>query len=245
MCLIAVAWRASAARPLVIAANRDEAHARPTAPAAWWPDTPDVLAGRDLEAHGTWLGVDRRGRFAAVTNLVTPGRRARGERSRGTLVADFLRGRESAERYAARVAAEVDAYGPFNLLVADADALWFVGSRRPAHPLGAGVHAVSNVEPGVDWPKVTAARNRLAEVIDSPEIDAALFALLAERRPAENGYDSRQVSPFVLDPVWGTRSSTVVVIDRARRARFVERSFDAGGAPTGEVRFEFDLVSDA
>ncbi len=242
MCLIAVAWHATPARPLIVAANRDEAHARPTAPAAWWPDAPDLLAGRDLLAFGTWLGVDRRGRFAAVTNLVTPGWRGRAERSRGMLVSDFLRGRDSAERYAMRVGAEAQAYGPFNLLVADTDALWFVGSRSPARPLAAGVHAVSNVEPDVDWPKVTAARQRLGEVVESAEIDAALFALLAERRPAENGYDARQVSPFVLDPVWGTRSSTVVVIDGGRRVRLVERSFDSRGVPTGEVRFEFDAV---
>jgi len=243
MCLIAVAWRASAARPLIIAANRDEAHARPTAPASWWPDAPDVLAGRDLSAGGTWLGVDRSGRFAAVTNLVTPGWRGPAERSRGALVAGFLRGRESAARYAARIGAEADAYGPFNLLVADADALWFVGTRSPAHALGPGVHAVSNVEPGVDWPKVTAARKRLDELVERPNIDAELFALLAERRPAENGYDARQVSPFVLDPVWGTRSSTVVVVDRGRRVRFAERNFDPRGAPTGEVCFEFDAAA--
>jgi len=244
MCLIAVAWRASSSRPLVVAANRDEAHARPSAAAAWWQDAPDVLAGRDLSAGGTWLGVDRRGRFAAVTNLRPNGARVTAPRSRGALVAGFLRGRESAERYAARIGAESDAYGPFNLLVADHDSLWFVGTRTPAHPLAPGVHALSNVEPDVDWPKVTAARERLREVVDRRhvdrgDIDRALFALLAERRAPADGYDVRQVSPFQLDPVWGTRSSTVVVMDAGGKVRFVERSFDPGGAPTGEVRFEF------
>lgn len=239
MCLIAVAWRASPRRPLVVAANRDEAHARPTAPAGWWRDAPDVLAGRDLSAGGTWLGIDRRGRFAAVTNLAPHGARVAAPRSRGALVAGFLRGRESAARYARRIGQDADAYGPFNLLVADHDALWFVGTRSPAHPLGPGVHAVSNVEPDVDWPKVTAARERLRELVDRNGIDRALFALLAERRVPANGYDARQVSPFALDPVWGTRSSTIVVADAEGRVRFVERSFDPLGVPTGDVRFEF------
>jgi len=239
MCLIAVAWRASTRRPLVIAANRDEAHSRPSAAAHWWPDAPDVLAGRDLSAGGTWLGIDRFGRFAAVTNLRPQGGSGTAPRSRGALVTGFLQGAEPAARYAERVAAEADAYGPFNLLVADQDALWFVGTRSPARRLEPGVHAVSNVEPDVDWPKVTASRERLAELLDRPDIERKLLELLAERRPPADGYDERQVSPFALDPVWGTRSSTIAVMDGARRVRFVERSFDPRGAPTGEVRFEF------
>jgi len=244
MCLIAVAWRATPRRPLIVAANRDEAHARPTAPAAWWPDAPSILAGRDLSAGGTWLGVDRAGRFAAVTNLIAHGPPRAGIRSRGALVAGFLEGRESAAHYAARIGAEVDAYGPFNLLVADRDELWFVGTRSPAYPLAPGVHAVSNVEPDVDWPKVTAARERLAEVVSVPEPDAALFALLAERRPAENGYDARQVSPFQLDPIWGTRSSTILVVEADGRARFVERSFDPYGVAQGDAQFEFSIAAE-
>src|SRR5690606_18386964 len=143
---------------------------------------------------------------------------------------EFLRGRESAAYYAARIGAEADLYGPFNLVVADRYELWFVGTRSPAHSLAPGVHAVSNVEPDVDWPKVSAARERLADVVAAPAADAALFALLAERRPAANGYDARQVSPFQLDPVWGTRSSTILIVEPDGQARFIERSFDSLGA---------------
>ncbi len=237
MCLIAVAWRMPR-RPLLVAANRDEAHARPTAAAAWWADVPQVLAGRDLAAGGTWLGLDRAGRFAAVTNL-SGGGGPGGLRSRGALVADFLRGDESAARYAARIGAAVDDFGPFNLLIADRDALWFVGTRSGAQPLPPGVHAVSNVEPGVDWPKVTAARDRTAQLANEDEPDAALFALLAERHPPVHGFVERQVSPFQLDPLWGTRSSTVIRLEADQRARFIERSFDASGNVVGDARFDF------
>jgi uncharacterized protein with NRDE domain len=242
MCLIAIAWRASSRFPLIVAANRDEAHSRPTAAAHWWPDAPRVLAGRDRSAGGTWLGIDRSGRFAAVTNLRESTLRA-GAWSRGALVADFLCGGDSAQRYATRVAADASSYGPFNLLVADGASLWFVGSRAAPRELGDGVHAVSNVEPSVDWPKVAMARDRVAAVLESPSPRDALFALLAERSPARDGYDERQVSPFQLDAVWGTRSSTVVLADAAGRTAFVERSFDPAGVCTGEVREVFERTS--
>lgn len=242
MCLIAVSWRASPDRPLIIAANRDEAHARPTAAAHWWPDASNVLAGRDLSSGGTWLGMDHTGRFAAVTNLIgdAPGP---GRRSRGDLVASFLRGHTGAAAYAARVADTADAFGAFNLLVGDDQALWFVGTRSAPVALEPGAHALSNVEPGVDWPKVTAARDKLASLLALPAPDDALFELLAERRPPANGYDGRQVSPFQLDPIWGTRSSTVIVVDAARHVRFAERSFDSNGVPIGEKRYTFDAAA--
>jgi len=238
MCLIAVAWRATARRPLIVAANRDESHQRPTQPAHWWPDAPQVLAGRDVLAGGTWLGVDAAGRFAAVTNL----RGARplvGKRSRGTLVADFLRGDADAERYATTVASDADSYGAFNLLLCDRETLWFVGTGSAPRALPAGVHALSNVEPGVDWPKVRTARERLASIVESAQPEDAIFEFLAERSPPVDGYDDRQISPFQLDPSWGTRSSTLVIADSVGHIRFVERSFDAAGTRIGEVRHEF------
>jgi len=238
MCLIAVAWRATARRPLIVAANRDESHQRPTEPAHWWPDAPRILAGRDVLAGGTWLGVDASGRFAAVTNLRTA-KPLVGKRSRGALVADFLRGDADAERYAASIASDVDAYGAFNLLVCDREALWFVGTGSAPRELPAGVHALSNVEPGVDWPKVKAARERLASIVDAALPEEAIFEFLAERAPPVDGYDERQISPFQLDPSWGTRSSTIVIADAAGHIRFVERSFDAAGTRIGEVRHEF------
>lgn len=243
MCLIAVAWRAAPGRPLIVAANRDEAHKRPTQPAHWWPDAP-ILAGRDALAGGTWLGTDAQGRFAAVTNLGGAAPKT-GARSRGRLVADFLRSSVSAEHFAARIAAEAEAYGPFNLLLSDAASLWFVGSMTPAREVPPGVHAVSNVEPEIDWPKVRAARERLATLADKPSPEDALFELLAERGEPRDGFDARQIAPFQLDPVWGTRSSTIIIADAGGKIRFIERSFDPAGQRNGEVRFEFDAQQPA
>lgn len=240
MCLIAVAWRASSRYPLIVAANRDEAHARPTAPAHWWPDAPRVLAGRDRTAGGTWLGVDTNARFAAVTNLRGEGGApAQAPRSRGALVTDFLRGERSAGEYAERVAAEAGEFAPFNLIVCDGRALWFVGSGSAPKALPAGTHAVSNVEPDVDWPKVATARRRVAGLLEADAPRDALLDLLAERSAPIDGFDDRQISPFQLDPVWGTRSSTVVLVDARGRVRFTERSFDPDGARSGDVAIEF------
>ena len=123
MCLILVAWRAHPDYPLVVAANRDEFFARPAAEAGWWPDAPSVFAGRDLEAGGTWLGLGRDGRFAGLTNFRDPQRNRDGTPSRGALVADFLRGRESTAEALARLQFEGPRYNAFNLLVSDGDSL--------------------------------------------------------------------------------------------------------------------------
>ena len=244
MCLIALAYRASTRYPLIVAANRDESHARPTAAAAWWTGGPDVLGGRDLAAGGTWLAVDRVGRFAAVTNVRDESQSAEsGRRSRGLLVTGYLGNPQSAAEFAAAAAAAGPRFGPFNMLVLDRDSLHYTSNRGTPKPLGAGLHALGNVEPGVAWPKITRATERLEGMLDDADPTDALFALLAERGSPRPGYDDRQVSLFQLNPIWGTRSSTVVLIDSAGDGRFVERSFDPEGKATGEVRFEFGVRS--
>jgi uncharacterized protein with NRDE domain len=130
MCLIVIAWRARPDLPLLVAANRDEWRDRPAEPAHWWPDAPSILAGRDLEARGTWMGVTREGRCAAVTNFRDPSDRRSTARSRGGLVTEFLVSSESPERYLARVADEAGAYNGFNLIVGDGACQIEIGSRR-------------------------------------------------------------------------------------------------------------------
>ncbi len=244
MCLIAVAWRADAHHPLIVAANRDEAHDRPTAQATWWPDAPNVLGGRDLTAGGSWFAVDRSGRFAAVTNLRTAAAPAADSAvltSRGALVADFLRRQMTAGEYAHRTANSASRYGAFNLLVCDGQELWFAGSLGGVEALPAGVHALSNVEPGVDWPKVETARRHLRGLLHrTGDLTAPLFELLSERGHPVDGYGIREVSPFQLDPVWGTRASTVLTINDAGWIRFTERSFDRNGHKAGEVAVAFE-----
>jgi uncharacterized protein with NRDE domain len=240
MCVIAIAYRASARYPLIVAANRDESHTRPTADAAWWPDRPEVLGGRDLEAGGTWLAVDRGGRLAAVTNLRDSGQPpAPGVRSRGGLVSGFLTGSENAAAFLARVEPQAAAYGPFNLLLYDGRELHYASNRTRSRALGAGVHAFSNAFPEEPWPKVVRAREGLQALLDSREPAEELFALLAEEGLEVDGADRRRASLFQRDRSWGTRCSTVVLLDRSGRLSFVERRFDSQGRWSGEDSFTF------
>ena len=243
MCLIVVALGIAPRYPLVVAANRDEQHAWPTRAAAWWSDAPHVVGGRDLQAGGTWLAMDRRGRFAAVTNIRDPSRPI-GLRSRGSLVADFLLGAESAESYAARAVALGAAFGAFHLLVYDGRELYAASNRRGAMRLGPGTHAFSNAPPGVEWPKAASAREGtdrwLADAVrETP--DDGLFTLLAQRDDSGTPEQRYQRTHFVVGETYGTRCSTVVLVDAAGRATFTERSFDAAGQLVGEARECFEI----
>jgi uncharacterized protein with NRDE domain len=258
MCLIVVAVGATPPYRLVIAANRDEQHTRPAASAAWWPERPHVLGGRDLLAGGSWLAVDRRGRFAAVTNIRDP-ERPLGLRSRGSLVTEYLAGDDTADRHAARVVREGAHFGAFNLLVYDGRELWLASNRAAAAPLGAGLHAFSNAPAGVEWPKIVSARAGVERLLSlrspvgrkiAPAFAAlppsmaveSLFALLAERDGSSSSEQRYERTHFVVGPIYGTRCSTVVLVDDAGRATFAERSFDAAGQQIGEVRERFELA---
>jgi uncharacterized protein with NRDE domain len=257
MCIVAIAHGVSRHHRLVLAANRDERHARASLAADWWDDAPDVLGGRDLVAGGSWLGVARSGRVAAVTN-VFEGPPAPAPRSRGDLVAGFLTGADSLTDYVARVADQADQYGPFNLLLyetaraahgeahretdGEADRLFLVSNRNSTMQLQAGVHAYSNNRPGEVWPKVAAVGDRLAGTLDDPDPTPALFALLSsDRSPAPTGDVPGSI--FIVGPTFGTRCSTVLVIDRDGHATYAERQFDPAGQPTGTASFEFALES--
>jgi uncharacterized protein with NRDE domain len=241
MCLIVIGLGAAPRYPLIVAANRDELHARPSAPAQWWPQSPRVLGGRDLEAGGTWLALDRSGRFAAVTN-VREIPRLGGLRSRGSLVADFVLGSASAADHAARVTGSGSAFGPFNLFVYDGRELWFASNRAAAARLGTGFHSFSNAPAGVEWPKTASARSGLQRLLSCPSpLAPLLFELLAERDDSGTAAERYQRAHFVVGPLYGTRCSTVVLVDAAGRATFAERSFDAQGHRVGEVRESFEI----
>jgi len=255
MCLIVVAWQASPRIRLAVAANRDEFFARPAATATWWPDAPGVLGGRDLVAGGTWLGVTRAGRLAALTNFrdLTATRKS-GSPSRGTLVGDFLRTKESAAAYVARISRGAGAFEGFNLLLSDgADLLSYSNVEGRAVSLPPGVYGLSNHLLETPWPKVVAARARferaLAEARDAEELDGRLLALLADRSLAPDvvlpdtglplEWERALSAAFVVLPDYGTRASTSVVFASDGTVRFTERSFGRGGAPLGEVRESF------
>ena len=252
MCLILVAWRAHPDYPLVVAANRDEFFARPAAEAGWWPDAPSVFAGRDLEAGGTWLGLGRDGRFAGLTNFRDPLRNRDGTPSRGALVADFLRGRESTAEALARLQFEGPRYNAFNLLVSDGDSLGIYesasGSARLLEP---GLHALSNHLLDTPWPKVTAGKSRLARALRALPDDTPLCELLRDDRPAPDAelprtgvslaWERMLSSAFIRAPGYGTRCSTVVTRDRHGWTHVTESSWDAVGVETGRVVERFQV----
>ncbi len=246
MCLIGLRFD-PAAGTLVVAANRDEFHHRPARNAQWWAGDRPLLAGKDLESGGTWLGVTRPGRFAVVTNVREMTGQA-GPKSRGELPVDFLAGDFSAGRYAAGAIDKGQDYGGFNLLVFDGSELWWC-SNRHAEPeqVPAGVHAVSNDRLNTPWPKVQRMIDVLSATVDGPTLsDASVAALLGalhdtSRPPGElpdTGVGARTeafLAPvFIQGDQYGTRCSTVLSIS-PEVILFSETSFDAEGDATGRV----------
>ncbi len=256
MCLIALAVDTHPAYRLVVAANRDEFYARPTAPAAWWADAPDVLAGRDLREGGTWMGVTRAGRFAAVTNSRDPGLAQRENApSRGALVADFLRGSADAESYAADLAGRAARYNGFNLLVGDEGGLFYLSNRgEGVRRLEPGVYGLSNALLDTPWPKVLRAREAVADALARARGDgweSGLWEMLADRVIAADdalpdtgvGAERERLlsPPFIRTDVYGTRASTVLTIARDGEVRFVERSAAPGQEGWTESRHAFRI----
>lgn len=244
MCLIVFAWRPSHPQPLILAANRDEFYARPTLPLAQWEDAPQIYAGRDLEAGGTWLGINADGRFAALTNIREPGKPP-GRRSRGELVAGFLTCDVSMDEYLREMAARSAEYGGFNLLVGDLHQLHFLNANDPTPlRLEAGVHGVSNAGLDTPWPKLVKAKAALSEQLHTPDPEA-LFGFLADHAPAPEaelpntgvGLATEKLlsSVFIASPNYGTRASTVLLVNGDGSRRLIERSFGPYGGRLGEV----------
>jgi uncharacterized protein with NRDE domain len=250
MCLIVIAWRARPDLPLLVAANRDEWRDRPAEPAHWWPDAPSILAGRDLEARGTWMGVTREGRFAAVTNFRDPSDRRSTARSRGGLVTEFLSSSEAPERYLAKVAEEASEYNGFNLIVGDGASLWYFGSREgTARAISPGVHGLSNHVLDEPWPKVIRGRQAMERALADDDPFPSLFALLGDplgvpdaelpRTGVALEWERRLAAPLITGADYGTRASTVVSFSNDREVRFEERTLAADGSVSHRETFRF------
>ena len=241
MCLIVFAWRIIPACPLIAAANRDEFYARPAAPAQWWEDYPQVYAGRDLEGGGTWLGVTRTGRFAALTNIRAPDERRAGLPSRGTVVADYLRGDASAQDYIDQLRAADTDFNGFNLLVGDADTLIWYSNRFPDDPrngvpLVPGIYGLSNDRLDASWPKVVRTKAQFASMLCIGATEEAYFEMLTDTTQAsECRLPKTGVSPelertlsavCINSPTYGTRVSTIVQLHADRSVTLDERLLD-------------------
>lgn len=269
MCLIALAWKAHPDFPLIVAANRDEFHARPTAPSAWWGDAPQLFAGRDLQSGGTWMGVTRTGRFCALTNVRDPGEMRSNAPSRGTLVTDFLTAADDPassepETHLVRLAATAAQYNGFNLLAATRDQLWYAGNRgAAATALAPGIYGLSNALLDTPWPKTVGLKLALGAALGKVNTEdplqsrvsglmLLLFQALGNTQitpdaglpqtgvPLER---ERVLSPaMIVSPIYGTRASTVLCIARDDNVFWEERSLNLQGEIAHTEREQFTLI---
>lgn len=248
MCLILFAWQAHTEYALVLAANRDEFFKRPAAPANIWPDCPQILAGRDLEQNGTWLGVGTNGGFAALTNFRKPGDRVLDARSRGFLVSEFLQGKQSPEGYLGTLAPGAKHYNGFNLLASDQRGMWHFSNRGGTpQKVAAGVHGLSNHLLDTAWPKVLAGKSKMQRALDGHITPEALLQILDDSAIAPDdalpdtgvGLERERTlsAARILGPGYGTRCSTVLLVHRSGETEFVERTFSEDGSVAGTVAF--------
>ena len=254
MCLVVVAWKAHPDYKLIVAANRDEFHDRPSQNAHWWPDLPSVLGGRDLQAGGTWLAISKSGRFATVTNYREHQPARSGARSRGEIVTNFVTGESDAGSYVSSFAGEN--YAGVSVLVADTgndnDSIGYTSNRSDeAVTLEAGVYGLSNASLDTPWTKLIRTKEALTALIESNNVNTTeLLRLLADRTPAASSeVDNTELpfklaraltAPFIVADTYGTRCSTVLIISNDGKTEFCERRFDPQGVARGDSNFRFD-----
>lgn len=249
MCLLLIGHRIHPRLPLIVAGNRDEFHNRPAQAANWWPDKPDILGGRDLQAGGTWLAIGRNGRFATVTNFRDAEKPSGKLLSRGTLISDFLDSDLGPEKYLRDI--DGDRYAGFNLLVADDRQLGYLSNRGGGlRMLPGGVYGVANATLDTPWPKVERSKAALESLLRSDSVnETTLMRVLGDRERA-NAVDIETTglpfetahalsAPFIVLPEYGTRCSTVVIRDSNSQVKFAERRFRADGSSSGSSEFAF------
>ena len=244
MCLIVFAWKLLPCSPLVVAANRDEFYDRPASPATWWPDAPQVYAGRDLQSGGTWLGIQSNQdgspakKFAAITNVRAPSEKREDAPSRGELVANFLRSDISAQDYVNALKGQVDDYNGFNLIVGDENTLIWHSNRHQDHPkngvpLPPGIYGISNAALDTCWHKVVRTKAEFASLICQLAPEDAFFEMLGNTTQAPDcrlpdtgvSFEMERLlsSPCIVSESYGTRVSTLLKIHAHQPAEFHEK----------------------
>lgn len=253
MCLILFAYNCHPQYRLVVAANRDEFYRRPSLAAAYWAEFPDLLAGRDLEAGGTWLGITRQGRFAALTNYRAPALHKKEALSRGQLVSGFLTGSQAPTSFLHQLKEERNSYNPFNILIGDSEKLYYYSSvKNRIEEVEPGLHGLSNGFLDTPWPKVLKGKKSLATLLENADINVPdLLEVLAERDTFEDhrlpdtgvGIEwERRLAPICLEsPDYGTRASSVILINHNKHVIFVERSLKEDRGERSEACYHFDI----
>lgn len=246
MCLVVFAWRPESRQPLLLLANRDEVHARPSAALAQWPDQPEIYAGRDLEAGGTWLGITEQGRFATLTNIRDMSLPL-GAQSRGALVTDYLASQKTPQAYLQEVAGQINQYSGFNLLVGDLQSIWYLSSTEPRPTrLTEGVYALCNASLDTPWPKLVRIRSTFADHLDAT--DQALFALMHNEIRADDdqlpdtgvglAMERMLSSIFIRGDSYGTRATSLLRRFEDGTVSLAERSYAANGRYLGQTQVE-------
>ncbi|WP_308895643.1 NRDE family protein [Candidatus Desulfosporosinus nitrosoreducens] len=257
LCLLFFAYQVHPRYRLILGANRDEFYHRPTEPAHFWESSPGILGGRDLEMLGTWMGITRSGRFSALTNFRDPSSQIENPKSRGQLVKDYLESRESPEEYLAKVIETQSFYNPFNILVGDLRNLMYFSNQSPeVRDLKPGFYALSNHFLDTPWPKVRKSKQALFAYLEGNQdrlIDSrVIFEILADTEQAYDhelpstgiGYPREKMlsSIFIRGTDYGTRSSTVLCLDRENTLLFQERTFRGDHKFWDEVSYSFKLI---
>lgn len=256
MCLAALAWNVHPLWRAVVVANRDEFHARPAAALGAWPGlgagagAGQILAGRDLQAGGTWFGLAQDRRFGLITNFREPAAPRPCAPTRGRLIPEYLQSARPAGQFLESIIGDTTTYAGFNLLLADAETLWYASNRAEpfARPLAAGVHALSNHVLDTPWPKLQRLRHALESWVAAAAKDTAfLWDALADRQRAAHDelpvtgltleWEHLLSSPFVHHPEYGTRCSSILLVGHDGRVHFEERSFDAAGEQSHAARY--------
>lgn len=256
MCLILFAYRVHPEYRLLLAANRDEFYSRPTEPARFWSDAPDLLAGRDLERGGAWCGVTRRGRIAMVTNVRDVAEKITGGRSRGELVRQFLLGKDDPLTYLGQVQRQHQEYNGFNLLLGDSEGLFYYSNRQnQIQRLKPGIYGLSNHLLDTDWPKVRHGKTALTSLLAEEPRPEAWFELLSDRwQPPDHelpetgfglAWERLLAARFICSKTYGTRSSALLFWRKDDRIQFSERRFQEQSMKiAGENSWTFSLMAE-
>ena len=263
MCLIVFAWKAHPRYPLILATNRDEYHERPSAPLSYWDDAPEVLGGRDIEKGGSWLAANVDGRWAAVTNFRDGHPSAAPTLSRGDLVRNYVSSRQMAANYATTLEGSIPNYPGCNLLFAEPDALYYASNRHGSsnrrsriETVSTGVHSLSNHLLDTPWPKVERSKHRMQSLLEAngDTITQNLFDFLSDRTEAVDAdlpstgipadWERTLSAPFIVAGKYGTRASTVVLMDNEGVVQMHEREFSVGGIEIGRRSFSFKTAEE-